>query len=368
MQFTNKITSFLQHPSIIQTDTFNMTDSDTTLPPTMKAWVYSNISGGLENHLTFNATANAPGSLQRGQVLIQVISASLNPADYKVPEMGAGNLVKVFLSTPASPGMDFCGRVAAVGPGAGTGDNAKLGKLVYGSLGIPSQFGSLGEYIVAKMSDIAEVPEGVQPDHAAAVGVAGQTAYQSIVPYVKDGDRVFVNGGSGGCGIFVIQIAKVLGCHVTTTCSTRNVQFCKDLGADEVIDYTQEDVLEVLKEKGQVYSHAIDHIGSPESLYRQSHTFLLPGKAFVQVGAASMLTFAHRLVRPSFFGGGKRRYDILMFKNNRDHLMQLGEWIQQGKIKVTIDSVFEYEQPVEAFKKLRSGRARGKIIVHVSEP
>lgn len=347
-----------------------MTDSDTTLPQTMKAWLYSATTGGLENNLAFNASATAPTSLQPGQVLIKVISASLNPADYKVPEMGAGQISKIILSMPASPGMDFCGRVISAGPGVAGGERTdQLGKLVYGSLGIPSTFGSLGEYIVVKMSDVAEVPDGVEPDDAACVGIAGQTAYQSIVPYsVKEGDKVFVNGGSGGCGVFAIQIAKVLGCHVTTTCSTRNVQLCKDLGADEVIDYTQEDVLEVLKKNGQVYAHAIDHIGLPESLYRESHTFLMPGKAFVQVGAASMLTFAHRLVRPSFLGGGKRKYDILLFKNNREHLVQLGEWIQQGKVKVTVDSVFEYDNAVEAFKKLRSGRARGKIIVHVSKP
>lgn len=339
-----------------------MTDSDTIRPQTMKAWLYSATSGGIENHLAFNPSANAPSSLERGQALIQVISTSLNPADYKVPEMGV--ISKVVISTPASPGMDFCGRIVAAGPGV---DDTKLGKLVYGSLGKPTQLGTLGEYIVGKMADLAELPEGVDPDHAATMGVAGQTAYQSIAPYVSAGDKVFVNGGSGGCGMYVIQIAKALGCYVTTTCSTRNVEFCKELGADEVIDYTTEDVLGVLKKQGQVYSHAIDHIGSPGNLYNQSHTFLLPKKTFVQVGAASMLTFANRLVRPELLGGGKRRYVILLFKNNREDLMKLGEWIQNGEIKVAIDSVFDYEQAVEALKKLRTGRARGKIIIRVSE-
>lgn len=339
-----------------------MTDSNTKLPSTMKAWIYNDTSGGLENHLIFNPTANAPGPLHHGQVLIRVISASLNPADYKVPEMGP--VAKLVVGTPASPGMDYCGKVVATGPGV-TED--KLGKLVYGTLGKPAQFGSLGEYIVGNVKDVAELPDGVDPDHAATLGVAGQTAYQSIASYVSAGEKVFVNGGSGGCGMFVIQIAKILGCHVTTTCSTRNVQFCKDLGADEVIDYTAEDVVEALKSRGQVFSHAIDHIGSPDNLYSQCHTFLLPGKVFVQVGTASMLTFAKRLALPRFLGGGRRKFDILLFSNNRDHLAQVGEWVQSGKIKVAIDSVFDYEHAVDAFKKLRTGRARGKIIVHVSE-
>ncbi|RJE25901.1 zinc alcohol dehydrogenase [Aspergillus sclerotialis] len=339
-----------------------MTDADTTLPSTMKAWLYSNTSGGIESHLTFNPTANAPGSLKHSQVLIQVLSASLNPADYKVPEMNS--LAKLFIYMPASPGMDYCGRVVAKGTGA-TG--IKLGTTVYGTLGKPAQFGSLGEYIVANVGEFAERPEGVEVDHLAAIGVAGQTAYQSIVPYVKEGDRVFVNGGSGGCGMFVIQLAKLLGSSVTTTCSTKNVEFCKELGADEVIDYTKEDVLEALKRDGQVYDHIIDHIGSPAELYKHSHLYLKPSKSFVQVGATSMTIFADRLIRPGFMGGGKRKYDILLFKNNRDHLAQLGQWVQQGKVKVAIDSVFDYDHPVEAFKKLRSGRARGKIIIHGPE-
>lgn len=339
-----------------------MTDTDTTVPPNMKAWLYSNTSGGIESHLTFNPTANAPGSLNHSQVLVQVLSTSINPADYKVPEMSS--LAKLFIYMPASPGMDYCGRVVATGPGV---IGIKLGTTVYGSLGKPSQFGTLGEYIVANVGEFAELPEGVEVDHAATVGVAGQTAYQSIVPYVKEGDKVFVNAGSGGCGMFAIQIAKLLGCSVTTTCSTKNVDFCKELGADEVIDYTKEDVLETLKGQDQVYDHAIDHIGSPAELYKQCHLFLKPKKAFVQVGATSIAIFADRLVRPGFLGGGKRKYDILLFKNNRDDLVQVGQWIQQGKIKVAIDSVFDYDHPVEAFKKLRSGRARGKIIIHGPE-
>ena len=248
-------------------------------------------------------------------------------------------------------------------------EETKPGDLVYGCLGMPGQFGSIGEYVVGNLGMFTALPEGVAVDQAATVGVAGMTAYQSIVHYVTPGkgDKVFVNGGSGGCGIYVIQIAKILGCQVTTTCSGRNVEFCKDLGADEVIDYTKDDVVGFLEGQGQVYSHVVDHIGSPTSLYAHCHNFLLPGKTFVQVGAASFLTFANRLVRPGFLGGGKRKFDILMMKQNVDHLRQIGEWMREGKIKVTLDSTFEYADAVEAFVRLRSGRARGKIVVHVAE-
>lgn len=338
-----------------------------TPPRTMKAWLYSRTTNNLENNLHLDPAARMPGALRDDQILVRVISASLNPADYKVPELTS--LTRVVIPTPATPGMDFCGQVVVA---ASAVKELRRGQLVYGSIGAPAQFGALGEYLVCSARSTAPLPEGLAPDDAAAVGVAGQTAYQSVKPYVSAGDRVFINGGSGGCGVFAIQIAKLLGCHITTTCSARNVELCKELGADEVIDYEAQDVLGVLKGKGQVFSLVVDHVGAPDALYRECDAFLLPGKAFVQVGSTSLLSssilsFADRLVRPGFLGGGKRKYDILMFKNRREDLVQIGEWIQQGKIKVVIDSTFAFEDAVQAFEKLRSHRARGKIIIHVSD-
>lgn len=91
------------------------------------------------------------------------------------------------------------------------------------------------------------MPDGLDPLNAATIPVAGLTAYQSIVPYVKKGDKIFVNGGSGGTGIFSLQIAKAVGCYIVTTCSTPNVELCKKLGADEVIDYRKQGVYDALE-------------------------------------------------------------------------------------------------------------------------
>jgi len=328
----------------------------------MKAWLYSSTTGGLEKNLALHSSARTPATPGASQLLIQVLSASINPADYKVPEMPI--VPRLLVSTPASPGMDFAGRVVSTGAEV---SEFEAGQLVYGTTGIPTQFGSLGEYMVVGKDNVAALPEGVEPDQASTVGVAAQTAYQSLVPYVSKGDRVFINGGSGGCGIFAIQFAKVVGCHVTTTCSSRNLQFCKDLGADEVIDYTAEDVISVLKGQGQVYDHVIDHIGLPENLYSESNSFLRPRKAFVQVGAASMSIFANRLVWPGFLGGGKRKYVIFMMKHKKKDIAHIGEWMQQGKVRAVIDSTYEFEDAVKAFEKLRTERSKGKIIIHVSE-
>ena len=212
-------------------------------------------------------------------------------------------------------------------------------------------------------------------DRFAGVGIAGQTALQSLAPYVTAGDRVFINGGSGGCGTFAIQLAKILGCQVTTTCSTRNVALCRDLGADEVIDYTATpDLAAVLASHGRIkegskndapaYSHVVDHIGLPHDLYSQSHRFLLPGKSWVQVGTDRFSTLAGRLLRPGFLGGGRRSFVPFFFRNRRCDLLQLGRWVQEGRLRVVIDSVYDMKDARSALERLRSGRATGKIIVH----
>jgi len=340
-----------------------MSETSKPLPSAMQAWLWTSTSGGLEKNLRLEEAAAPPGqTLREDEVFIQVISASLNPADYKVPELGF--IAHLAISTPATPGIDFCGRVIATGSAV---QGYEQGQLVYGCLGRPVKFGALAEYVMISVSQVALLPSGVDPDHAASIGVAAQTAYQSIQPFVSAGDHIFINGGSGGCGIFAIQIAKILGCHVTVSCSTRNLQFCRDLGADEVIDYTSVDIAQTLKEKGQVFNLVVDHIGAPANLYQECHHFLAPGKSFVQVGADSILTFVNRLLRPSLLGGGKRWYRILIFKNDKSQLIQIGQWIREGKITVSVDSTFEFEDVVWAFKKLKTQRTRGKIVIHVSE-
>lgn len=334
-----------------------------SLPETMKAWLYSSTSGGLEKNLHLDTTARAPPAPQGSQVLIRVLSASINPADYKVPELGLP--ARLYIGSPASPGMDFCGRVVTTGPLA---RHFREGTLVFGSAAHPIRFGSLAEYTLLPADQIAVVPEGVDVDSAAGVGIAGQTAFQSLEGYVRAGDKVLINGGSGGCGTFEIQIAKQMGCHVTAICSTRNMELCLRLGADEVIDYTAEkDLVGKLNAKGTVFDHILDHIGTPADMYYQCHRFLKEGGVFVQVGASSMTTQAGRLLWPAFLGGGRRRYVVLMYKPVQRHLEQLGEWLQEGGVKVQVDSTFEFEEVVKAFEKLRLGRARGKIVVHVGK-
>lgn len=328
-------------------------DSASFHPEVMRAWLYSSTSGDLEKNLHLDASARTPPAPQRNEVLVRVLSAALNPVDYKFPAIGLP--ARMVIGMPASPGLDFCGRVVATGPLA---QHLKEGQLVYGCPTRPGQFGSLGEYLNISADNIAVVPNGVAVDHAAAVPVAGLTAYQSLEGHVKAGENVFINGGSGGCGIFAIQIAKQMGCRVTTTCSTRNMELCLRLGADEVIDYTAEaDIVAKLRERKVVFDCIVDHIGLPSTLYYQCHHFLKENGVFVQVGASSLTAFIGRIGWPSFLGGGQRKYKIVMVKNNQRQLVQLGEWLQEGTIQIQLDSVYEFHDAKKAFEKLRSGRA-----------
>ncbi|KAI5865686.1 reticulon-4-interacting protein 1, mitochondrial precursor [Durotheca rogersii] len=333
----------------------------------MRGWIYTSTAGGLEKNLKLVENASLPFRhvLPKDAVLVQVRSCALNPADYKFPEMGLP--MRAFIPTPASPGLDYAGVVAQVGNAV---EGFSTGQRVFGRAGF-TRYGSLGEYVLVRRNGCAAVPEGVSLEDASCVGTAGQTAYQCIVPNVKAGDKVFINGGSGGTGTFGIQIAKAVGCHVTTSCSAKNADLCRSLGADEVIDYAKENVSEILKAKGLVYKLVVDNVGNdPADLYKAADHFLLPEGKFVQVGAPAsfggMKTLVSRMNLPSFLGGGERKIEFLFTKDTHEDLVQIGEWMREGKVRAVTDEVFPYEDAPKAFEKLKTGRARGKIVVSQS--
>ncbi|KAI0170018.1 reticulon-4-interacting protein 1, mitochondrial precursor [Hypoxylon sp. FL1284] len=330
----------------------------------MRAWLYDSANGALEKNMRLVDDAPLPfhQTLPKDAVLVRVQYSSLNPVDYKLPEMGL--LGRALVSIPASPGLDFSGVVTQTGEAVTA---YSVGQQVYGRLN-PTRHGTLGEYVCASTDGCAALPEGVSLKDASCIGTAGQTAYQCIVPNVKKGDRVFINGGSGGTGTFGIQIAKAAGCYVTTSCSGRNAEFCQSLGADEVIDYTKEDVTDILKKKGQVYQLVVDNVGSePPNLYETSDHFLLPEGKYVQIGGkmslADIRVMVSRMLWPSFLGGGKRKWEFLVTKNDHGHLEQIGEWMKDGKVKAPIEDEFRYDDVPKAFEKLKTGRTKGKIVV-----
>ncbi|KAI4660770.1 uncharacterized protein J4E79_005338 [Alternaria viburni] len=329
---------------------------------TMRAWQYNSTKGGIEKNLQINEAAPQP-VLHDEQILVQVHAMAINPVDHKVTE---GPMPLRLVGSDITPGADFCGKVAKVGKKV---DEYQIGEFVFGAKVGALTGGSMAQYVAVEKQMLARLPEGVKVEDAAGVGIVGLTEYQAIAPNVKSGDKVFINGGSGGTGVYGIQIAKALGCHVTTTCSTPNVDLCKGLGADEVIDYKTSDVIETLSSKGQIYTLVVDNIGTPPNLYKAASAFLTPAGKFVQIGAtmnvASIKNVGSNMLLPGFLGGGKNSYQLLMAKPSSDALGQIGGWMKEGKVKAVVDEVFEWEDAPKAFEKLKTGRARGKIVVRV---
>ncbi|CAF3446240.1 unnamed protein product [Fusarium graminearum] len=308
-----------------------------------------------------------PESLKPGQILIQVSRAALNPADYKVIELGLAS--RALTSYPKTPGMDLSGRVVAV---AADVTDTKAGDYVLARASPLKAFGSLAQFTVCDKEGYSVIPEDMDLDQAAGVGTAGLTAYQTIQPYVKAGDKVFINGGSGGVGLWGIQIAKALGCHVTVSCSTGKAELCKSLGADEIIDYKTSDVMTELRKRGKVFSHCADNVGdSPPNLYGASNDYLLPGSSYVFVGghvsAKSFISLSAGIVRPAFLGGVKAKFVSYMTVNKTKDLNQLRDWMVEGKVKTVIDSTFGFKEADKAFESLKKGSSGGKIIVRVEE-
>ncbi|KAJ5057644.1 NADPH:quinone reductase-like protein [Bipolaris maydis] len=320
-----------------QTTTTGVSTATTTpLPTTMRAWQWTTCTTTLESAIRINESAPLPTShhpLSAGESLIRVYAATLNQVDYKFAELPL--ISRLAIRKPATPGLDFAGRIVSTGPDCGF----KVGQMVFGKLEPKSQFGTLGEYVVGSRKGTVSMPEGVEVE--------------------------------GGTGTFAVQIAKALGCHVTATCSGANVQLCKDLGADEVIDYRKNDVAAVLASGSKQYDMILDNVGHPSELYWKAPAFTKPGAKYVQVGSQVSLSFlydlAFRFLVPTWLGGGQRPFSFGFALTNFDDFTALGKLVESGKVKPVIDEVYEFEDVPKAYQKLRTGRARGKIVVRMSQ-
>jgi NADPH:quinone reductase-like Zn-dependent oxidoreductase len=334
------------------------------LPPVMRTWQYSSTNGGIVKNLKINPSTLVPKP-GANQHLVRVIATALNPIDYKPAELPLVGLLAV--RKPATPGIDFAGTIVT----PATGSSFTPGQLVFGLSGTsPLAGGALSEFALVESKNAVAIPDGVDSIDAATIGVAGLTAYQSIVPRVKEGDKIFINGGSGGTGVFGLQIAKAVGCHVTTSCSTTNVDFCKSLGADVVVDYKKENVIEALIASRHKFDHVVDNVGGNKELYWRCHEYMQPGSVYVMVGGdlslARVADTMKRKVLPSFLGGMRGNMVGFWPESKPDDLEQIVVWMNEGKVRSVIDTKFSFEQATEAFDKLKTGRTQGKIVINIA--
>lgn len=294
------------------------------------------------------------------QVLVRVHAAAVNPLDWHYMR-GTPYLARLSmgLRRPKNTrlGVDFAGTVVAVG--------SRVTRFQPGDEVFGARTGALAEYVAAREPMVMEKPAGVSFEQAAAVPVAAITALQALRDHggVRGGQRVLVNGASGGVGTFAVQIGKALGADVTGVSSTRNLELVRSIGADRVIDYTQQNFTDDTVH----YDVIIDNVGNHP--LRRLRRVLTDNGRYVMVGgpsgrwldpmprAARAWLYDHFISQEmTFFVSSLRHEDLAL----------LGEMLASGAVTPVIDRTVPLEEAAEAIRYLETGRARGKVIVTIA--
>ncbi len=293
------------------------------------------------------------------EVLIKVQAASLNAADWRLLRAKPFfiRLMGLGLLQPKNRilGADVAGRVEAIGRDV---RQFKPGDEVFGDI-FGSGSGSLAEYVCAPENVLVSKPARISFEAAAAVPLAGVTALQGLRDKgrIQPGQRVLVNGASGGVGTFAVQIAKSFGAEVTAVCSTGKIDMVRSLGADYIIDYTRED----FTRNGQSYDLIFAANGfHPISDYKRA---LSPKGIYVMAGGSMAQMFQALLLGPLIsMTGSKQMYGVSAKANQKD-LLFLKELLETGKIVPVIDRRFPLSEVPDAFRYLEAGHAKGKVVI-----
>ena len=325
----------------------------------MKAIVYSDY--GLSNLKLENIEKPVPND---DQILVKVRAASINPYDWHFVE-GTPYIMRMMGVGLRKPkdiqlGVDFAGTVEAVGKNV---TQFKPGDEVFGGRG-----GAFAEYVCRRAEGaVALKPANLTFEQAASVNIAGITALQALRDKgkVQPGQKVLINGASGGVGTFAVQIAKTFGADVTGVCSTRNVDLVRSLGADHVIDYTKEDFA-----KGtERYDVILDNV--PNHSLSECRRILTPNGKYVMIGGGGPND--NRWVGP--FGRviktmvlspfTSQKMGMMMADANGKDLTILADMMQSGKLKPVIDRTYKLNEVPAAIAYVEEGHARGKVVITV---
>jgi NADPH:quinone reductase-like Zn-dependent oxidoreductase len=324
----------------------------------MKAIVYTKYGAPDVLHL---AEVNKP-ALTEEKVLVKVHAASINAADWHLltADPFPLRLMGVGLFKPKNTilGADIAGSVEAVGRNV---KQFRPGDAVFGDVfGLGS--GSFAEYISVPESALALKPSNVSFEQAAAVPVAAVTALQGLRDHghIQPGQKVLINGASGGVGTFAVQIARAFGAEVTAVCSTRNVAMARSIGADHVIDYTKDDVTQ----NGRQYDLILAVNGyHPLSAYQRA---LAPHGIYVFVGGLPAQTFQSLFMGPFVSKSAGRKMTSAMKKANQKDLLFIRDLLADGKIRPVIDECYPLSKTAEAFRYFAKGHARGKVVITIA--
>jgi NADPH:quinone reductase-like Zn-dependent oxidoreductase len=293
------------------------------------------------------------------EVLIKVRAAAVNPMDWHLMR-GAPGFVRIFtgMRKPKRTrlGMDVAGDVELAGAAV---EGFKPGDRVFGAVE-----GAFAEYVCAPVSAVTLKPENMTCEQAAAVPIGGLTALQALRDKAKlqSGQKVLINGASGGVGTFAVQISKWMGAKVTGICSTRNVDLIREIGAESVVDYTCED----FTASRERYDVIFDLVGNrPLAAFR---SVLNPRGVFIACGGGGPETPASQLlagmIKQLVLGWfTSQRLVGVLAKRNKEDLEILSKLMTSGDVTPVVDRCYRLSEVPQAIRYLEEGHARGKVVI-----
>jgi NADPH:quinone reductase-like Zn-dependent oxidoreductase len=332
----------------------------------MKALVLKRYGGA--GQLEFSDIARPV--IEADEILVKVHAAGLNPVDYLIPKGDFKPILKLRL--PATMGSDLAGVVVETGSKV---SRFKVGDEVFAST-FDLDSGSLADYVAVPARVAAFKPANLDFVQAASIPMVGLTSWQALKERIqlKPGQKVFIPAGSGGIGTFAIQLAKHLGAKVGTTTSTANVELVRSLGATEVVDYKKQEFEDVLRGYDAVLgtvrgdglekalqvvnpgSKVVSLVGPPDADFARGR------------GMNFFLKFVMGLLSRKIRGLAAKRgasYSFLFVRPDGGQLAQIGELLEQSRIRPVVDKVFPFVQAKEALAYLEQGRAKGKVVVQM---
>ncbi len=317
----------------------------------MKAWLWERYGPPEALRLADVETPTAGP----GEVLVKVEAASVNAADWhSMRGKPLFSRLTLGLMRPKhrTLGVDVAGRIESVGPGVTT---RSPGDEVYGNL-LEHGYGGFAEYVSAPVDALAPKPASLSYPDAAAVPMAGVTAFQGLRHHgeIHPGHRVLINGGSGGVGTFAVQIAKSYGPDLTVVTSATNVDPVRSLGADHVVDYATTDFVDI----GQRYDLILDTVGNRTA--PDLRRALADGGKAAVTGFSNMTNLLSTSLR-----GGKDVTQVKAHVGSED-LNHLSSLVDAGKMRPVVDRTVGFSEVPAAIAYVENGHARGKVVVDLS--
>lgn len=290
-----------------------------------------------------------------GQVRMHVDAASLNPLDAKI-RAGHLRMLPVLARPPRGTGCDLAGEIVAIGGGP---TERHVGERVFGSLPPLGREGACAEYVAIGAHRVIPIPSGVSTEVAATLPIAAGTALQALddEAHAQRGQRLLLTGAAGGVGHFAVQLAKQKGLYVVAVCRSTNVDFVRSLGADEVVDYTRDDVTR----RGDRFDLVFD--AANVLSWRACRNLLTPTGLYL--GTAGSATAAVQTAIEGAWArmaGGSRAHSLAL-KSNASVWRRLADVVASGRLRPHIDARIGLAEVAKAQARLESGHGRGKIVV-----